>query len=61
MITAFDTPMLLLAILALSTALRLVYARMRRIKAELTQCKAELEEEHHDKLKLLRYAGVEVD
>ena len=57
----FSEPFLFLVVLLLLVALRFARAQSRRLKRELAHTTKQLEEEHTDKVRLLRMAGVSLD
>ena len=57
----FDTPILLIDIFFLIVVVRLLFARIVRLKRGLKAANEQLAQEHQDKLSLLKYAGIEFD
>ena len=56
-----SVPMLLLVTATLSVALRFSRAQTARLAKEVKAAHRQLQEEHHDKIKLMRVAGITLD
>ena len=56
-----SVPMLLCICTLLLIATRFARASARRLQKEVTQLQAQLAEEHHDKVRLMRVAGITLD